>query len=481
MNNKIKEADSKESKKFVFITGFGVVKMLTLLLFTFCFFHSESQSDSTYSFLVAGHAYGAHAGTNIGLHPPFLNKLTENADSSIIAIFLTGDIVNQSTSASWNQVELELSKLGLKSYYVMGNHDNNTLGHAVFKKKHSGDYYSFVYKNELFIILNSTESDRSISKTQLQFLDNLFSNTDAHWERAFIFFHEIIWNSNIKYKLVKSNSRSRYDQLVNISNFWNEVYPRLTSQPEKKFYLFAGDVGGNTDAIAASYDHWENVTLLSSGMGEVKDENFLKVNVLPDTVTFQLIPLNNGIEMKPVTWYNIPEKPDSIFGPVTVFPTQSEVGYQVSPVFNATGYKWNLSSGIYGSSDSSQIILQFGAQFESGKISVAAVNNGFGESEPAELEIRSENNTFAELKPVKTEIEIFQVQNSLFLNFNSVQSRKVTLMIYDQLGRAVFNEVFMLNSGFSSKSIQNNVLGKGLLIISIQTENKLITSKIILY
>lgn len=457
-----------------------ILKLFALLLFTFFAIHSKSQTNSNYSFFVAGHAYGAHAGVNIGLHPPFLKKLTENHDS-VMALFLTGDIVNQSTTASWTQVEKELSGLGLNSYYVMGNHDNNSLGISVFKKKHGGDYYSFEYKSELYIILNSTESDRSISATQLKFLDNVFANTDAHWERAFIFFHEVIWNSNVKYKLVKSNNRSRYDQLVNISNFWNEVYPRLNAQKGKEFFLFAGDVGGNTDAVAASYDQWENVTLLSSGMGEVKDENYLKVNILPDTVTFQLVPLNDGIEMKPISWYNIPEKPDSIIGPTTVLPWQSGVNYQISPIFNATSYRWNLSRGIFGNSDSSKINLHFDDQFEAGNISVTAINKGYGESEVVELEIRSEDNTFAALNHIETKIEILQEQNTILLNFYSVQSQKVPVMFYDQWGRVVFKAVFLLNSGFNSKSINKNALGKGLMIVAIQTENEMITKKIMLF
>lgn len=462
------------------LPGIGIIKFLTFLLFSISCFTGTSQTDSTYSFLVAGHAYGAHAGTNNGLHPPFLKKLTENHDS-VMALFLTGDIVNQSTSASWNQVEKELSTLEIKSFYVMGNHDNNSVGHAVIAKKHGGAYYSFVYKNELFIILNSTESDRSISKKQLDFLDNLISNTDANWERAFIFFHEVIWNSNNKYKSVRSNSRSRYNQLVNISNFWNEVYPLLNTQPDKKFFLFAGDVGGNTDAIAASYDRWENITLLSSGMGEVKDENYLKVNALPDTVTFQLIPLNERIEMKPVTWYNIPEKPDSITGPETVFPLQSGVGYHVSPVFNATSYRWNVTDGIFGESDSSQIMLRFNGDFKTGKVSVSAINDGFGESEPAEQEIRTEENTSGELNLVETKIEIQQEQNSILLNFNSVQSQKVTVMFYNQLGRVVYNELLFLNSGYNSKSIHKNNIGNGLLIVALRTENETITKKLVIF
>lgn len=120
---------------FVFPAEYGLLKIAAVLLFSFSCFTGKSQTDSTFSFLVAGHAYGAHTGTNIGLHPPFINKLSENKDT-VFGLFLTGDIVNQSTDASWSQVEFELSALGLKSFYVMGNHDNNSIGNAVFNKKH---------------------------------------------------------------------------------------------------------------------------------------------------------------------------------------------------------------------------------------------------------------------------------------------------------------------------------------------------------
>ncbi len=285
------------------------------MLATITGFSGNAQSDSTYSIIVAGHAYGAHAGTNIGLHLPFLEKLKSNIDSTVKYIFLTGDIVNHSTTESWQQVATELSEFDANSCYVMGNHGNNSVGHQVFQEKHGGTYYNFNYGNEMFIVLNSTESDRSISPAQLVFLDEALKSANAVQNRIFIFFHEIIWNSNEKYKLVRSNSRSRYDQMIYHSNFWDEMFPMLTAYPEKEFYLIAGDVGGNPDAIAAFYDKWENVTLLSSGMGEVMDENYLKVDISSDTVKFKLIPLDDGVEMNSIKWYNVPEKPDSIVGP----------------------------------------------------------------------------------------------------------------------------------------------------------------------
>ena len=142
----------------------------TLLVGLLIWVSMQGQVNSAYSILVAGHAYGAHAGTNIGLHPPLLDKLKVRPENVVSALFLTGDIVNQSTPASWAQVERELIDLQLPAYYVMGNHDNNSIGINVFNKKHGGVYYSFTIQNDLYIVLNSTESDRSISPVQLQFL-----------------------------------------------------------------------------------------------------------------------------------------------------------------------------------------------------------------------------------------------------------------------------------------------------------------------
>lgn len=437
-------------------------------------------SDSGYSFIVAGHAYGAHAGTNIGLHPPFLDQLHKNKDNTLAAVFLTGDIVNQSTSASWAQVANELSDLGIASYYVMGNHDNNSLGHDVFQNKHGGTYYSLTISDELYIVLNSTESDRSISATQLQFLDGVLKNAGSTAKRVFIFFHEVIWNSNEKYKLVRSNSRSRYSYMVNISNFWEKVYPMLIAYQTKDFYLFTGDVGGNPDAIGAFYDRWENVTLLSSGMGEVRDENYIKVEVLPDTVMFNLIPLKEGVVMNPIIWYNIPEKPAQIQGPATVITSESAIRYQVSPVNNATSYRWKLSDGISGSSDSSAIDLRFNSNFRTGNIMVSAIHDGFGESEPVELEILAQ---FTNISENKIEKGFYIHQNPHFIQiiYTSDKIENAQLKVYSLTGSLLFCNNFQLNSGKNLKQIEKNWLGKGIVLIELSVRGKQLVQKAVLY
>lgn len=450
----------------IWITGFGNI--------------SYAQTSSNYSILVAGHAYGAHAGKNIGLHPPLLEKLRMNADTNVMALFLTGDIVNQSNTASWTQVESELTTLQLKSYYIMGNHDNNSIGAAVFQKKHGGTYYSFTYENDLFIVLNSTESDRSISPVQLKFLDEVLTNTDSNWKRAFVFFHEVIWNSHEKYRLVRSNSRSRYALISGISNFWEQVYPKLTAIQNKTFYMFAGDVGGNPDAISTSFDQWGNVFLLSSGMGEVKDENYLKVDISPDTVSFKLIPLNDDIQMHPVTWYNIPEKPKQIDGLSVINPSESAYKYEVNPVQNATAYRWELSTGISGSSNSSSIDLYFNSDFQKGQISVTALHDGFGESDAVALNIQSNTNTSVPENAFFSEFNFTQNPESIKLGFQLQTSGMAKLVIYDQTGRQIYASNFSANAGLNTIMVDKNKLKNGLVFIELLIGKNRMIQKIIL-
>lgn len=455
-------------------------RILILLVIIFLGLSIKGQEKEGYRFLVAGHTYGAHAGTNIGLHPPFLEKLKAENPDSIMGIFLTGDIVNSSTSASWAQVASELSSLSLNSFYVMGNHDDNSIGHNVFQEKHGGLYYWFAYQSDLFIVLNSTESDRSISNAQLDFLGQIFANTGLVWKRAFIFFHEVIWNSDEKYKLVRSNSRSRYDQIKNVSNFWQEVFPRLTAMPDKHFYLFSGDVGGNPDAIAAFYDQRENLTLISSGMGEVADENYLNVNILPDTVTFSLVPLRDGILLHPIFWYNVPQNPEKITGEKNVFSSSSPYQYDISPVENATSYQWRLGTGMTGTSDSASIEVSFDENFQQGKISVTAVNDGFGISDPVELTVNAGKTDVSPNLAGNSMVAIYKSVDNWMIRFSANEPELVSFELFDLNGRIQASERMLCQLGDNTIRLKSGNLHSGIFVLRIVSAQTVFTRKVIL-
>ena len=60
------------------------VHSIQIIIVSLCTLISSvrAQVDTSYAFIVAGHAYGAHDGENIGLHPKLLNSLDSGYDSN---------------------------------------------------------------------------------------------------------------------------------------------------------------------------------------------------------------------------------------------------------------------------------------------------------------------------------------------------------------------------------------------------------------
>ena len=440
-----------------------------------------AQVDSSYSFIAAGHAYGSHDGDNQGLHPPLLNSLQTGLDSTVAFIVFTGDIVNLSTVESWKKVDEELDSLSLSSYYVMGNHDYTEEGIAVFNEKYGGTYYSWYQGGELHIVLNSIEADRAISPVQLLYLQDKIEQSGDATRNIFIYFHELIWNSHEKYIDVRSNSRSRYDQVVNYSNYWEEVHPMLMEKPDKNFFLIAGDVGGNADAIAAFYDRWDHITFLASGMGEVEDENYLLVHVsAEDSISFELVALRSDLELPAVESFSIPSAPFPITGPALVNPGDSSVEYAVHEVSNADFYLWQLPPGTEGSSSIHRIELDFSEDFKEGILAVQAEKDGFGKSTETSMSIAADatqlNSKAATSDGIQ--MDVAESLDNLHISLSQVAGKQIILRIMDTGGRVWLTRRMYLSANHAEIQIDKNELPSGILILSLSSSTQYICRKI---
>ncbi len=444
----------------------------------------SAQVDTAYSFIVAGHAYGAHAGTNTGLHPSLLNSLNAGFDPKTSLFVFTGDIVNVSTTESWQQVDTEMEAYGLPYYFAMGNHDANSIGEAVFNEKFGGLYYAFYSQHDLFIVLNSIEADRAISVHQINFLKEQIDLASAETKNVFIFFHEVIWNSNEKYIAVRSNSRSRYEQIVSYSNYWEEVHPVLLSHNTKNFYLITGDVGGNPDAIAAFYDKWDNVTLISSGMGEVADENYLLVKVSANTsVDFELVPLDPGLTLPDIEFYSVPPAPGNIAGPQSITPGSTAISYSVAEVFNAESYTWILPEGATGNSSSETILVDFGFDFQGGEISVKCYRDGFGTGPESSLMIQAEgtSNKSNERHSDDSNISVCQINEVILISTNNFNHSEARIRLYDLSGKTIWSQTLEDLSGSFNLQIDASKLLPGIVFISVYSDKGILTEKFMIY
>ena len=64
-------------------------------------------------------------------------------------------------NAEWDELDKMLAKLKMPFFYTPGNHDiSNKVAQEVYYERHGATYYYFVYKNVLFIVLNSEDPPR---------------------------------------------------------------------------------------------------------------------------------------------------------------------------------------------------------------------------------------------------------------------------------------------------------------------------------
>jgi len=250
--------------------------MRLLITFLLAVFSGIAQNDSTlYSFFVAGHTYGNPGVNNKGFHPPFKDKFGYIQNRTEIKFgILTGDIVSPNPVAQdWDEVDADIALLGLPIYFAVGNHDMEN--RPLFESRYGSTYYDFIYKKDLFIVLDPNISGWSIKGIQLQYLKDLLDKKSISVDNIFVFFHQIIWReSNNAFNHILFNSNAGRLSPV---NFWPEIEP-LFSKLSNDIVMFSGDVGVSW-ASDVSFDIYNNITFITTGMGDEDGENFVVVNV----------------------------------------------------------------------------------------------------------------------------------------------------------------------------------------------------------
>lgn len=119
-------------------------------------------------------------------------------------VMSVGDLIQGYTTDTieinrqWDEFTGFVDKLEMPFFYVPGNHDvTNPVMERIWKKRIGPTHYSFVYKDVLFMALNSEDQTRgggrgSISPPQLEWIrKTLESNRDVKW--TFLFMHQPLW------------------------------------------------------------------------------------------------------------------------------------------------------------------------------------------------------------------------------------------------------------------------------------------------
>jgi hypothetical protein len=270
------------------------VLLSVLLIFASCdkeeliIMEEDDETEIIYSFFVAGHVYGAPGVDNIGVHPAFKNNfdLIQN-DSTISLGVFTGDIVLTGNETNWDEIDQDVSDLGVPVHFAVGNHDMSD--RALYESRYGITYYDFIEQGDLYIVLDPNLDEWNISGDQLDFLKNSLLQAEGV-NNIYVFFHQLLWweEDNIYQNVVLNSLQGRAE----VINYWAEVEP-LFNGLDNPVIMFAGDVGANPTGDEFVYHTYDNITVIASGMGGNQRDNIVIVDVQRNKeLRYRLIALN---------------------------------------------------------------------------------------------------------------------------------------------------------------------------------------------
>lgn len=182
-----------------------------------------------------------------------------------------GDLIEGYTNevrqihAEWDEFDEFVARLDMPFFYVAGNHDyTNPVMAEIWKERYGPSYYHFVYKDVLFLCLNSEEKLDGHKSTAL--LDKQFdyfrkvldAHPDVRW--TLVFAHKPMW-------LYKDTVRwPEFEQLLSNrphSVFAGHHHNYVKYERHDQSYLMLGTTGGGNHLRGVHYGEFDHVVWIT--------------------------------------------------------------------------------------------------------------------------------------------------------------------------------------------------------------------------
>jgi UDP-2,3-diacylglucosamine pyrophosphatase LpxH len=181
-------------------------------------------------------------------------------------VISVGDLIDGYTTdpnvwdAQWNEFDGIIDRLGMRFFYVPGNHDiSNELLLEEWVKRRGDPYYHFVYKNVLFLVVHTEDGPgvtSGISDEQNVYFERvLAANPDVRW--TFIFKHRPLWNYEDKLGFERIESALDGRNYTLFSGHHHHYFH--TRHNSMKHYIL-GTTGGGSDLRGWQFGEFEHIT-----------------------------------------------------------------------------------------------------------------------------------------------------------------------------------------------------------------------------
>ena len=261
-----------------------------------------------FQFVIVSDRTGGHRD---GVFEDAISKINDLRPEFVISV---GDLIEGYTDNSeqidreWEEFNGFLEPLAMRFFYVPGNHDIwDAQARQEWEHRFGASYYHFIYKNVLFLCLNSEDrGSTQLGEEQVAFVEKtLRENSDVRW--TLIFLHKALWAY----------------QRQGRPTLWNRVEVALGGRPHTifaghrhqyvayerdnyKYYELATTGGGSSLAgpIHGRFDHVVWVTMDESGpiLANLQLDGILDSDVRTEAGQELINVLSDsyGLELEPV-------------------------------------------------------------------------------------------------------------------------------------------------------------------------------------
>lgn len=241
----------------------------------------SDDGDGGYTFLAAGHLYGAPNNHHSVMPASTILANLEQINQSGAKFFVAlGDNFRRADSRQIANFKAHFSdRLVMPLFNAVGNHDVTERG--VYEKAFGETtYHHFYHRTELFVFLDTEFDVGRISGEQLEYLKQLVDEAvNRQLSRVFIFSHKLLWAVDPEYTVVLDNvNPSVYPTAEPFRANLAPLVRRLAESCE--VYWVSGDVGCN-DSLPLFYerDKATDATFIAIGIGEKPSDAMLQFHI----------------------------------------------------------------------------------------------------------------------------------------------------------------------------------------------------------
>lgn len=187
-------------------------------------------------------------------------------------VLCVGDLIQGYTQDTvrireeWDEFNGMIAELKVPFFYLPGNHDiTNQVMQKEWEKRYGRRFYSFTYKDVLFIILDSNDDDDyNLTEDQTTFtIETLKAHPEARW--TFVLMHHPIWkyDTSGRFERIESTLRNRKHTVI----AGHEHYYQFIPRNETNYYVLSTTGGGSRlrGNRFGEFDHIVWVTLTDGG------------------------------------------------------------------------------------------------------------------------------------------------------------------------------------------------------------------------